>query len=255
MSPQQESSFCPADHDILFLLCRSCSAAGSTQSASSASRVQAAGLGSATQQQQPQVAQTKERDLRRTGPVRMCQGPPGALSADAPSSTWAASAPGSCCSLLPGWWCLAPGSHRSSGCGGMVLAPLQSGGSPCPCQGLAALTGAGASKRRRQCLLAWLLAGYFLSQYSQVSSCIFSKNLVLELALGVCGVSPAAESWRKVLDKWDVPVTAVHQREGRVQQRGCSLSSSSGLSFIPAGERHLQTSFPRGGIPARFRVK
>lgn len=56
---------------------------------------------------------------------------------------------------------------------------------------------AGASKPRRQCLLAWLLAGYFFSQYSQVSSCVFSKNLVLELGLGDCGVPPAAESWRK----------------------------------------------------------
>lgn len=53
-------------------------------------------------------------------------------------------------------------------------------------------------------MLAWLLAGYFLSQYSQASSCIFSKNLVLELGLGVCGVCPVAESWTKGLDKWDV---------------------------------------------------
>lgn len=89
-------------------------------------------------------------------------------------------------------------------------------GAPCPCQALAALTQAGASKQRRQCLLAWLLPGYFLSQYSQAGSCIFSKNLVLELGLDVCGVSPVAEIWRKVLDKWDVPVT---HREGRVQQR------------------------------------
>lgn len=84
---------------------------------------------------------------------------------------------------------------------------------PCPCQGLAALTKAGASKQRRQCLLAWLLAGYFLSQYSQANSCVFSKNLVLELGLGVCGVSSAAESWRKVLDKWNVPVMPVCHRE------------------------------------------
>lgn len=74
--------------------------------------------------------------FEENGAVLMCQGPPGALSADAPSSTWAASAPGSCCSLLPGWQCLAPGSHRSCGCGGMVLAPLQSGGSlPMPGSG------------------------------------------------------------------------------------------------------------------------
>lgn len=59
VSPQQESLLCPADHDLLFLLCRNSSAAGRTGGASSASRVQAAGLGSATQQQQPQVAQTK----------------------------------------------------------------------------------------------------------------------------------------------------------------------------------------------------
>lgn len=74
-------------------------------------------------------------------------------------------------------------------------------GAPCPCRALAALTEAGASKQRRQCLLAWLLAGSFLSQYSQASSCTFSKNLVLELGLGVCGVSPVAESWMKALDK------------------------------------------------------
>lgn len=91
---------------------------------------------------------------------------------------------------------------------------------PCPCRALAALTEAGASKQRRQWLLAWLLAGYFLSQYSQANSCVFSKNLVLELGLGVCGVSPVAESWREVLDKWDVPVMPVHHREGTVQQDG-----------------------------------
>lgn len=59
VSPQQESLLCPVDHDVFFLLCRSSSAAGRALGASSASRVQAAGLGSATQQQQPQVAQTK----------------------------------------------------------------------------------------------------------------------------------------------------------------------------------------------------
>lgn len=87
---------------------------------------------------------------------------------------------------------------------------------PCPCWGLAALTEAGASKQRRQWLLAWLLAGYFLSQYSQANSCIFSKNLGLELGLDLCGISPVAESWRKVLDKWDVPFYA------RASQRGDS---------------------------------
>lgn len=58
VSPQQESSLCPADHSVLFLLCRRL---GSRQDFKCIQCFPslAAGLGSATQQQQPQVAQTK----------------------------------------------------------------------------------------------------------------------------------------------------------------------------------------------------
>lgn len=157
--------------------------------------------------------------------------------------------------LVPAWPAVpSPSSRLPWGCGGHSWLPC-SLGAPCPCWALAALTGAAASKQRTQCLLAWLLPGYFLSQYSQAGSCVFSKNLVLELGLDVCGVSSAVESWRKVLDKQDVPVTPVHHggKGPAVWLTTHSLQCVILLRaqpLIPAGHMQLQTSFPRGGVPA-----
>jgi len=78
----------------------------------------------------------------------------------------------------------------------------------------------------------------FLSQYSEVTSCIYAKNLVFELGFGVVGASTAsilgvayrelpragtvgsvlwlkAGGKGKVLGKLDVPVRQVHHREGK----------------------------------------
>lgn len=138
MSPQQEPSLCPADHDVLVLLCRSSLAAGrrtlkctqcfpSPGSWLGLSNTAAAAASGGSDQGRMRFENRACCDVSGSPRSTVCRCSLQHLGSLCPRELL----------LIPSWLVvLSPSSHQSCGCGGMVLALLQSGGSlPVPGSG------------------------------------------------------------------------------------------------------------------------